>query len=170
MPFVIMLVQITGHTMKPKNISLQIMNVSHCSEVDKVPSPYPPVPDVQETTDSHFTVPDIYMTTDFQSPVPDVSMTTDFHSQVPDIYMTTDTEFSVGTVTSRPIAYPESVTTEVEARGERVTREPWATTMVPPLSFSPTAMETITEDVIAVATVQPALGYEVPRDNVSVGE
>lgn len=147
---------------------LQIMNISHCSEEDKVPTPYPPVPEV--TTDSHSSVPDIYMTTDAQSPVPDIYITTDAQSQVPDIYMTTDTKFSVGTITSSPVAYPESVTTEGEARGESVTHKPWVTTMVPPPSFSPTVMETITEDVVSVATVWPGLGYEVPRENVSNGE
>lgn len=161
---------ITGHTMMPENTPLKIMNVSHCSGEDKVPSPYPPVPDIHLITDSHSPVPDIYMTTDVQSPVPDIYMTTGFHSKVPDIYMTTDTEFTVGTVTSSPVAYPESVTTEGEVRGEFLTHEPWITTMVPPPSFSPTVMETVTEDVVVVATARPYLGYEVPRDNVSIGE
>lgn len=154
----------------PENTSLQIMNVSDFSGEDDVPSPYPLVPDVQLTTASYYTVPDIYMTTDFQSPAPEISMPTDFHSKVPDISMTTDTDFSVGTVTSSPVAFPESVTTKVEVRGECVTGEPLGTTMVPPLSFSPTAVETFTEDVIAVATAQPGLGFEVPRHNESVGE
>ncbi|MCI4380203.1 hypothetical protein PGIGA_G00236980 [Pangasianodon gigas] len=134
---------------------------------DKVPSPYPPVPVVHVSTESHSPVPDIYMTTDFQSPVPDIYITTELHSQVPDIYMTTDIEFSVGTVTSSPVAYPESVTTEGEARGEFVTHEPYVTTMVPPPSIPPTVIETVTEDVIVVATVPPALENELPRDNVS---
>ncbi|MCJ8734298.1 hypothetical protein PDJAM_G00233640 [Pangasius djambal] len=135
---------------------------------DKVPSPYPPVPVVHVSTDSHSPVPDIYMTTDFQSPAPDIYVTTDFHSQVPDIYMTTDIEFSVGTLTSSPVAYPESVTTEGEVRGEFVTHEPYVTSMVPPPSIPPTVIETVTEDVVIVATVPPALDYELPRDNVSV--
>ncbi|XP_053538247.1 aggrecan core protein isoform X1 [Ictalurus punctatus] len=135
---------------------------------DKVPSPYPPVPELRATSDSRSPLPDIHMTTDFQSPVPDIDMTTDFHSQVPDIYMTTDTEFSVGTITSSPVAYPESVTTEGEVRGEFVTHEPWVTTMVLPPSFSPTVMETVTEDVVVVAAAQPVLVYEVPRDNISI--
>ncbi|KAB5571462.1 hypothetical protein PHYPO_G00225220 [Pangasianodon hypophthalmus] len=134
---------------------------------DKVPSPYPPVPVVHVSTESHSPVPDIYMTTDFQSPVPDIYITTELHSQVPDIYVTTDTEFSVGTFTSSPVAYPESVTTEGEARGEFVTHEPYVTTMVPPPSIPPTVIETVTEDAIVVATVPPALENELPRDNVS---
>lgn len=153
-----------------ENTPLQIMNVSHCSGVDKLPTPYPLDPDIQVTTDSHSPVPDVYMTTDFRSAVPDIYMTTDFHSQVPDIYMTTETEFSVGTVTSSPVAYPESVTTEGEVRGEFATHEPWVTTIVPPPSFSPTVMKTVTEDMVVLATARPALAFEVPKDNVSLGE
>lgn len=156
--------------MMPEITSLQIMNVFYYSGEDEVPSPYTLVPDVQVTTDSYPTIPDIYMTTNFQSPAPGISMTPDFHSQVPDIYMTTDIEFSVGTVTSSPVAYAESVTTKGEVRGECVTGEPLGTTMVPPLPFSPTTVETITEDEIAVATAQTGLGFEVPRHNESIGE
>lgn len=120
------------------------MNVSHCAGEDKVPTPFPLVPDVQVTTDSH--------------------------SLVPDITMTTDDEFSVGTFTSSPVAYPESVTTEGEVRGEFVTHEPWFTTIVPHISLSPTVMETVTDDVVVVVEAQPDLSIEKPKDNVSMGE
>ncbi|XP_060784093.1 aggrecan core protein isoform X3 [Neoarius graeffei] len=132
-----------------------------------VPSPYPPVPDVHVTTDFQSQVPDISRTTDFQSPVPDIYMTTDFHSQVPDVSMPTDTEFSVGTITSSPVAYPESITTVSEARGTVLTHEPSITTIVPPPSLSPTVMETLTQDMVVVAATQPALDLEAPRENVS---
>ncbi|KAF7707540.1 aggrecan core protein [Silurus meridionalis] len=120
--------------------------------------------DVYATTDFHTPVPDISMATDFQSIGPDVSITTDLHTYVPDIYMTTDSEFSVGTITSNPVPFPESVTTGGEVRGELITHEPWVTTMVTPPSFSSTK----SDDVIAVATARPALGFEIPRDNASI--
>ncbi|KAK3536072.1 hypothetical protein QTP70_026478 [Hemibagrus guttatus] len=122
-------------------------------EKDEVLTPFPSVPEVYVTTDTH-------------TPVPEIHMTTDFHSRVPDIHTTTDTEISVGTFSSSPVVYPESVT-HVELRGEFVS-EPWFTTMLPPPSFSPTVLENVTEDVIAVATPRADLGYEVPRDNVSI--
>lgn len=142
--------------MVPENTPLQLMHVSHYSGEDKVLTPFPQVTGVHVTTDTH-------------TPEPEIYMTTDFHSQVPDIHMTTDTEISVDTFSSSPVAYPESVTTQVEVRGEFVS-EPWVTTMVPPPSFFTTVLETVTEDVIPVATPRPNLGYEVPRYNVSIGE
>lgn len=142
--------------MVPENTPLQLMHVSHYSGKDKVLTPFPQVPGVHVTTDTH-------------TPEPEIYMTTDFHSQVPDIHMTTDTEISVDTFSSSPVAYPESVTTQIEVRGEFVS-EPWVTTMVPPPSFFTTVLETVTEDVIPVATPRPNLGYEVPRYNVSIGE
>ncbi|TSK28088.1 Aggrecan core protein [Bagarius yarrelli] len=102
------------------------------------------------------------------TPIPEVYVTTDTHSPEPDLYMTTDTEFSVGTISSSPVAYPESVTTESEFQGGVVTYEPWVTTMMPPPSILPTVVETVTEDLVVVAVPQPDLGYEIPRDNASI--
>lgn len=159
-----------------------MINVLNFSGKDKIPTSYPlvpvdvttdsytPVTDIYMTTDFHSQVPDIHTTTDFHSEIPDNDMTTDFHSPVPDIHMTKGTDFSVGTISSSPVAYPEHLTTDHEGvTGEFVTQGPWATTVVPPTSFIPTVKETITEDWIAVATVQPDLG-EARRDNVSIGE
>lgn len=144
------------------------MYVSHCSEEEKVPTPYPPGPAVHVTTDSYTIVPEIHMTTDIHTPVPKIHMTTDIHTPVPYIYMTTDTDFSVGTFSSSPVAYPESDTTESEVRGEFVS-EPWVTTMVPPPSFFTTEMENVTEDVLFVAVAPPVV-QEVPREDVKFGK
>ncbi|GAA6073398.1 aggrecan core protein [Tachysurus ichikawai] len=133
-------------------------------EEEKVPTPYPPGPAVHVTTDSYTIVPEIHMTTDIHTPVPKIHMTTDIHTPVPYIYMTTDTDFSVGTFSSSPVAYPESDTTESEVRGEFVS-EPWVTTMVPPPSFFTTEMENVTEDVLFVAVAPPVV-QEVPREDV----
>ncbi|XP_036424287.1 LOW QUALITY PROTEIN: aggrecan core protein [Colossoma macropomum] len=88
---------------------------------------------------------------------------------VPEVDITTEPEFSVGTVTSSPAAYPENVTSEGEARGELVTREPWSTTtMETPLPLPPSITGNITEEVedeIIVAATRPSL--EQPGDNVS---
>ncbi|XP_026991065.2 aggrecan core protein [Tachysurus fulvidraco] len=146
-------------------------------EEEKVPTPYPPgpavttdtytpVPMIHMTTDIHTKVPEIHMTTDIHTPVPEIHMTTDIHTPVSDIYMTTDTDFSVGTFSSSPVAYPESDTTEGEARGEFVS-EPWVTTMVPPPSFFTTEMESVTEDVLFVAVAPPVV-HEAPRDDVKI--
>ncbi|KAL7862972.1 hypothetical protein SRHO_G00119560 [Serrasalmus rhombeus] len=90
---------------------------------------------------------------------------------VPEVDITTEPDFSVGTITSSPAAYPENVTSEGEVRGELVTQEPWSTTTIEaPLPLPPSIIGNITEDVedvIIVATVQPGLGFERPRDNVS---
>ncbi|XP_037396386.1 aggrecan core protein isoform X2 [Pygocentrus nattereri] len=90
---------------------------------------------------------------------------------VPEVDITTEPDFSVGTITFRPDAYPENVTSEVEMQGELVTQEPWSTTTIEaPLPLPPSIIGNITEDVedvIIVATAQPGLGREQPRDNVS---
>ncbi|KAK2838541.1 hypothetical protein Q7C36_013355 [Tachysurus vachellii] len=122
-------------------------------EEEKVPTPYPPGPAVHVTTDSY-------------TPVPMIHITTDIHTPGPEIHMTTDTDFSVGTFSSSPVAYPESDTTEGEARGEFVS-EPWVTTMVPPPSFFTTEIENVTEDVLVVAVAPPVV-HEVPREDAKI--
>ncbi|KAI4887574.1 hypothetical protein NFI96_031448 [Prochilodus magdalenae] len=89
----------------------------------------------------------------------------------PETDSTTEIEFSVATVTFSPAAYPESVTTKGEVRGELATHEPWSTTTIEaPLPLPPTIIGNDTkevDDVIIVATAQPELGKELSRDNVS---